>query len=255
MSRWIRSKLPEFVRDLFRNFCQASLALEEQFRLFDKDGTMDFGVLKNLVGDEMNKGLLWRMKDTAHHVFRNDPDSSLAGQFLDWAMGYIFHESLKLKEDAYQKQNYAPWFLELFGADLNPSEKDISDQLRQILSQTEESMGREIERIRFIIAKCRQLLPYYLTRHRDNPLLARFIYARNDMVRSVFNSEYRRLIQAMYGDEPERMYVLASRSLRKGGWLDEARNAADAALQLSPQNRLVLQEKKIIDNWASRIDT
>lgn len=254
MSRWIRSKLPEFVRDLFRNFCQASLALEEQFRLFDKDGSVDFAVLKNLVGDEMNKGLLWRMKDTAHHVFRNDPDNPPAGQFLDWAMGYIFHETFKLKEDAYQKQNYAPWFHELFGADLAPSEKDISDQLGRILAQTEESMFREIERIRFIIAQCRQLLPYYLTRHRDNPLLARFIYARNNMVRSVFNSDYKMLIEAVYSGEPERMYVLASRSLREGGWKDEAQNAIHEALRLEPQSKLVLQEKKIIDNWAPRID-
>lgn len=255
MSKWIRSKLPEFVRDLFRNFCQASLALEEQFQSFDDDGTVNFEVLRELVGDEMNKGLLWRMKDTAHHVFRNDPDNPLAGQFLDWGLGYIFHETIKLKEDAYQKQNYAPWFHELFGGDLQQSEKDITDQLLQILSQTEESMRREIERIRFIIAKCRQLLPYYLTRHRDNALLARFIYARNDMVRSVFSKEYEGLIGAVYGGEPERLYVLASQSLRKGGWIEEARNAVTGGLELRPESSLVLQEKKIIDNWATRIET
>ncbi len=255
MSKWIRSKLPEFVRDLFRNFCQASLALEEQFRNFDDDGTMSFEVLKDLVGDEMDKGILWRMKDTAHHVFRNDPDNPLAGQFLDWALGYIFHETLKLKEDTYQKQKYAPWFHELFEGNLQQSEKHITDELFQVLSQTEESMRREIERIRFIIAKCRQLLPYYLTRHRDNALLARFIYARGDMVKSVFSKEYKGLMQAVYGGEPERLYVLASQSLRKGGWVEEARNAVEGALKLNPESRLVLQEKKIIDNWATRIET
>lgn len=255
MSKWIRAKLPEFVRDLFRNFCQASLSLEEQFQEFDKYGTVRFEVLKDLVGDEMDKGLLWRMKDTAHHVFRNDPDNLLVGQFLDWAMGYIFHETVKLKEDAYQKENYAPWFHKLFEADLQPSEKDITGQLHQILNQTEESMQREIGRIRFIIAKCRQLLPYYLTRHRDNALLARFIYARNEIVETVFREEYQGLIQAVYGGEPERLYVLASQSLRKGGWLEEAGNAVNRALELNPESKLVLQEKKIIDNWAARIES
>ena len=102
---WIQAKHPEFVRDLFKFFCQSSERLEAQFDSFDDDGAVDFDGLQDLVGSEMNKGLLWRMKDTAHHVFRNDPHSQLGGKFLDWAIGYIFHETIKLKEDAYQKQN------------------------------------------------------------------------------------------------------------------------------------------------------
>ena len=121
---WIQAKHPEFVRDLFKFFCQACELLEAQSLRFDRDGTVEFHVLRELVGIETNKGLLWRMKDTAHHVFRNDPHSQLGGKFLDWAMGYIFHEAVKLKEDAYQKQNYAPWFHKLYEGDLNASEKE-----------------------------------------------------------------------------------------------------------------------------------
>ncbi|MBG0791328.1 MAG: hypothetical protein H0S80_12625 [Desulfovibrionaceae bacterium] len=250
---WIQAKHPEFVRDLFKFFCQACELLEEQFARFDKDGTVEFGVLKELVGIETNKGLLWRMKDTAHHVFRNDPLSQLGGQFLDWAMGYIFHEALKLKEDSYQKQNYAPWFHRLYEGELSASEKDITEQLFLILNQTEESMRREIDRIRFIIAKCRQLLPYYLNRYSDNVLLARYIFSQNELVRTVFGQEYDALVKAIYGDEPERMYILASQSLRMGGWVDEATEAVRRAVQMNPASKMVLQEKKIIDNWAKRM--
>ena len=250
---WIQAKLPEFVRDLFRNFCQASIQLEEQFNRFDQSRTMDFEILKTLVGVEMDKGLLWRMKDTAHHVFRNDPEYPLTGQFLDWAMGYIFHETIKLKEDAYQKENYAPWFHEMVQGELAPSERHITTELFKVLSQTEESMKREIERIRFIMAKCRQLLPYYLERYKDNVLLARFIFSQNDLVRGVFHDEYDGLIYALYGDRGEHMLVLAGQSLRMGGWMEEASRAVTEALRLAPENKMVLQEKKIIDNWATRI--
>ena len=252
---WIQAKHPEFVRDLFKFFCQACEQLESQFQGFDEDGGIEFPVLKDLAGNEMDKGLLWRMKDTAHHVFRNDPHPQLTGQFLDWAIGYIFHESLKLKEDAYQRQNYAPWFHELYQAELNPSEKDITDQFLQVLNQTEESMRREIERIRFIMAQCRRLLPYYLRRFSDNVLLARFIFSQNELVRGVFADEYDGLVLAIYDDEPERMYVLASQSLRFGGWVDEAAEAVEWALKKNPSSKIVLQEKKIIDNWARRIKT
>jgi hypothetical protein len=250
---WIQAKHPEFVRDLFKFFCQSCEQLELQFASFDHDETVDFGLLRDLVGVEMNKGLLWRMKDTAHHVFRNDPHSQLGGQFLDWAMGYIFHETIKLKEDAYQKQNYAPWFHRLHEGDLSGSEKDITDQFFLVLSQTEESMRREIDRIRFIVDKCRQLLPYYLHRYSDNVLLARYIFSQNELVRAVFRDEYDTLILAIYGNEPERMFILAAQSLRLGGWVEEAAQAVDQALKQNPASKIVLQEKKIIDNWADRM--
>lgn len=252
---WIQAKHPEFVRDLFKFFCQGCELLDEQFNSFDDDGTVEFALLKDLVGTEMNKGLLWRMKDTAHHVFRNDPHSQLGGQFLDWAIGYIFHETIKLKEDAYQKQNYAPWFHKLAEGEQPGSEKDITTQFFQVLNQTEESMRREIDRIRFIMSKCRQLLPYYLRRYSDNVLLARYIFSQNDLVRKVFADEYNGLIFAIYGSEPERMYILASQSLRLGGWMEEAAEAVEQALEQKPASKLVLQEKKIIDNWAKRIKT
>lgn len=250
---WIQAKHPEFVRDLFKFFCQACELLEEQFVRFDDDGTVEFHMLKELVGIETNKGLLWRMKDTAHHVFRNDPHSQLGGKFLDWAMGYIFHEVIKLKEDAYQKQNYAPWFHKLHEGDLSTSEKDITEQLFLVLSQTEESMRREIDRIRFIVSKCRQLLPYYLNSHSENELLARYVFSQNDLVQAAFGDEYATLVKAIYGNEPERMYILASRSLRMGGWMEQASQAVDLALEKNSSSKMVLQEKKIIDNWAHRI--
>ena len=252
---WIQAKHPEFVRDLFKFFCQACEQLEQQFMQFDEDETVEFEFLKDLLGTEMDKGLLWRMKDTAHHVFRNDPHSQLGGKFLDWALGYIFHETIKLKEDAYQKQNYAPWFHKLYEEDLNNSEKDITGQLFQILNQTEESMRREIDRIRFITAKCRQLLPYYLRRYSDNVLLARYIFSENELVRAIFKDEYTGLLLAIYGSEPERLFILASQSLRMGGWMEEAAIAVEQALQQNPSSKIVLQEKKIIDNWTNRIKT
>ncbi|SOB59365.1 conserved protein of unknown function [Pseudodesulfovibrio profundus] len=253
MSKWIQAKHPEFVRDLFKFFCQSCEILEAQFLSFDEDGTVSFEILMDIVGNEMDKGLLWRMKDTAHHVFRNDPHSQLGGKFLDWAIGYIFHEAIKLKEDAYQKQNYAPLFHKLNEEELEEKEREITEQLFLVISQTEESMRREIDRIRFIMAKCRQLLPNYLRRYHENDLLARYIYSKNDVVRSVFREEYDSLISCLYEDEPENMYILASRSFRSGGWLEEAGKALEHASQMRPDNKMVLQEKKIIDNWMKRI--
>lgn len=250
---WIRAKLPEFVRDMFRNFCMACKALEEQFRSFDREGVVAFTILRDLVGWEMDKGLLWRMKDTAHHVFRNDPETPLTGQFLDWGLGYIFHETIKLKEDGYQALTYAPWFLALRGRDLPEAERAIAEDLFQVLKQTEESMRREIDRIRFIMSQCRRLLPIYLSRHKENALLARYLFSQNALVREVFGADYELLMNSVYGEHPERMYILAAQSLRLGGWVAEAAQAVERASAINGNDRMVLQEKKILHNWAERM--
>ena len=72
-------------------------------------------------------------------------------------------------------------------------------------------------------------------------------------MREVFGAGYERLIQGVYGEKPELMYVLASQSLRQGGWIKEAAQAADRAFAMSPADASVLQEKKTIDAVSGRI--
>ncbi len=256
MSRaWIIGKMTEFVRDLFRDFCQSALILEDQFNLFDEIGWVDFHVLQDLIGAEMSKGLLWRLKDTAHHVFQSDPIESPVGQFLDWGIGYIFHESLKLKEDAYQHLTYAPRFDDMQSLDLPPLEREVGLQLVQVLSQTRESMTREISRIRFIMHQCQRLMPEYLSYHRDNALLARFIYAQQGLVCSVFKESYNDLIATIYENQPERLFLLASQSLRQGGWVEQAMESMRKAHEIQPDNPQVLQEMEIVENWSQSFKT
>lgn len=219
---WIRSKRSEFVRDILRDFCLSQQVLENQFRMFDAEERLDFEVLRDVLGVEMNKGLLWRLKDTAHHLFRTDRDADVHGQLLGWCLGYIFHETMKLKEDAYQREIYGGRFLEFRQIGLRPEERGIVGELSKVVDQTRESMRREVARIRFIIASCRQLFIRYLPEHRDNALLARLLYDQNSLVRTAFALDYHALITALYGDRPEKMYHLAAQSLMLGGWEREA---------------------------------
>jgi hypothetical protein len=250
---WIRQKKPEFVRDVVRDFCLAAQALEEQFRAFDEYGRLTFEVLRDLLGEENSKGLLWRLKDTAHHLFRNEPEARKVGQFLDWGLGYIFHETIKLKEDAYQQREYGPWFREMQTGDLPQEEHVIGQDLYQVVLQTRQSMEREIKRIRFIMYHCRRLFPIYLAAHRDNMLLARLLFEQNGLVRQVFGAGSEALFATVYADEPERMYILASQSLRLGGWMEDAAQAVEEAVKIGAESDFVLHEKEIVDNWKKRL--
>lgn len=249
---WIREKLPEFVRDTLRDFCLAADILESQFAVFDQTNELGFQVIQDLLGQEMNKGLLWRLKDTSHHLFRNDGKQDLSGQFLEWSLGYIFHETMKLKEDAYQQSNYGPWFRELMDRELPEAEHVVSRELFQVILQTNESIKREIARVRFFFTQCRRLFKFYLADQAENPLLGRFLFEHNALVRKIFGQEYDALINAVYGKQPELMYVMASWSLRQGGWMEHAAHAAMLAAEINASSPRVLREKEIVDTWTEK---
>lgn len=225
---WLKSKHDSFVRDVLRDFCQIASALENHFSEYDATGSVSFHFFDDMLGRQNSKGLLWRLKDTSHLLFRNEDRSSYAvfGEYLDWALGYIFHECIKLKEDAYQQMNYKPRFKQLQQvAGLTPEEQHIGSELYAVIRQTSESIEREVRRIRFIIFHCKRLFILYLPLHHENTLLARFLYAQSELVHGVFKGYAEELIHAVYTEGTHRMYDLAAQSLEEGGWIDEAAKA------------------------------
>lgn len=223
---WLMNKQHELITEIFRNFCFVHSQLLEECISTQNGNSVCFDCLDKLLGQETNQGPLWRLKDTAHLVFRSIPDTPLSGRLLDWALGYLFHECMKLKEDAYQLTNYVPWF-----ETWNPKEhlpgddQPLGHDLKAIASQSAESIDREVQRIRSVLALCRRLFMVYLPHHGDNSLLARFFYDRLSHIRTVFGSQCDELLHAMYGPGPEGMVRLAALSLRQGGWVQEAEQA------------------------------
>ena len=252
---WILAKRPAFARDVLRDFCLVARVLAREFAFVDEGGGPSFSAIRDLLGQESNKGLLWRLKDTSHHLFRGH-GASVVGRQLDWCIGYVFHETLKLKEDAYQQSTYGQAHRELLAevdGDKDPDLAAAMSDLGTVLKQTSESIQREVTRLRFILTKCRHLLPMYLASQQGNVLLARLLFEEQTMVRNVFGDDYPRLIHTIYGDQPELLYIYAARSLRQGGWMLEAATAANKAVEINPESPLALQEKDIIDNWRRKL--
>ncbi len=240
---WLKSKHDSFVRDVLRDFCQIASALENHFSDYDASGSVSFHFFDDILGRQNSKGLLWRLKDTSHLLFRNEEQTSYAvfGEYLDWALGYIFHECIKLKEDAYQQMNYKPRFRHLQQSTvLTPEEQHIGSELYAVIKQTSESIEREVRRIRFIIFHCKRLFILYLPLHHENPLLARFLYAQSDLVHGVFKGYADELVHAIYAQGVHRMYALAAQSLEEGGWMDEAAKARQLEQSLGAQKVLDL---------------
>ena len=225
-NNWLELKKNEFLTEIFRIFCEVHNRLTREFTSYARNQTVCFQCLDELLGQETNQGRLWRLKDTAHLMFRSFSQTPLSGRSLDWALGYLFHECMKLKEDAYQLTNYVPWFESMDQEqETDLEERRLAQDLMHIASETAESIDREVRRIQVVLRLCCRLFIIYLPAHKDNPLLARCIYAQLPLVRTVFNDQTQVLLQALYGPDQVRLYQLAAEGLRLGGWNREAEQA------------------------------
>ena len=252
--RWSPERKAFLVRDLVRDYCQVYEGLEEQRRRFDHEGAVSYSSIRDLLGEAMRKGVFWRLKDTAHHLFRNsqsqtpDKDAILLWQYsgsrhpdglvsqqpvealIDWCVGYAFHECAKLREDAFQRQHYANRLAQL-GRHQGVT-AELYDPLRRLGEQTAESSARELQRILHVLRHGLFLLLRYLEGQEDNTPLARWLVMEEARARAVFADLYDDLLSALYGSRPQRLYMLAAWDLLEAGRSEEARCMLECAARM-----------------------
>jgi hypothetical protein len=233
--RWLEANASRLMAEMLRDFCVVSITLKEQFARYDSAGNVSYAVLRETLGEEMNRGILWRLKDTAHHLLRNARDATVADKLLDWAIGYIFHETLKLLEDAHLHQYYAPGLFSMAGGDPAPELAALADDFTHMAIETREGTDRAVGRIRRLLAHARLFFHRCYAGQKDNIHLARLLHDQEAFIREAFAGEYENFRAAVYGERGHILHVNAAVSLARGGRTREARAALDKARRLAPE--------------------
>ncbi len=267
-----------FIRDLLRDYCRVRTILREQSKRFEHSGTISYAVLTELIGDNMHRGVFWSLKDSAHHLFRTplsvqDISSSkhicgakpqkphnitkevlegeslkqddIISNMIDWCVGYAFHECVKLKEDAFQRQHYANRLLQL--RTNNEQYQKTLDGLLPFTQQTHESMAREIERIMGVLVHTGRLLILFLENHKENKHVARFLVEDRDLVQDSFEYCLEDLFGALYGNAPAKHYILALELALEHGRENQAKAIIAKAIQYNAP-------AAVIDELNQRLD-
>ncbi len=256
---WRLHKRNIFIRDIIRDYCRVHIVLNEQAQRFEHSGTISYAVLNELLGDFMRKGVLWRLKDAAHHIFRTHTSSTepvdtrlsaeatqhnLLSDMLDWCVGYAFHECVKLKEDAFQRQHYTNRLLQLQN---NKNQyADILEVLMPLTEQTHESLSREIQRILGVLIHVRDLLVLFLASHKDSGQVARFLVEDEALVQSSFGKKFDELLAALYGDNTNQRYLLALSLTLDNGHTQKAQNIISKAKENNVEAEIINEMQNLV---------
>ena len=155
---------------------------------------------------------------------------------IDWCIGYAFHECVKLKEDAFQNQHYANRLAQVARHDGVTT--DMYNPLRGLVGQTAESSSRELSRISHVLSHGLRMLAQYLAVEKHNTHLARWLASEELSARLAFGSNFVPMLDALYGPEHERLYLLAARDFLEAG----RREPAIALLQDADERGLLRGE-------------
>lgn len=208
--------------DIARDFLDAHRRVRELFARH-RAGELRFHELEDLVGEDRGS-VLFRLKERCHASFRNEsegPGQPIHHEALfDLAVGSLFHEAMKLRENFYQREVYGPR-VHALRSQAGGNGSAIFDEFARIQegvsARLEEGLVETEALLRQTLAQLRQLL----IAHREDPRLTRFLIAHASEVASAFEQPFDAILADVYGD-PVRAYELAGRSLLASGYYGPA---------------------------------
>ncbi len=256
---WLSERRDLFLKNLVKYFF-SSLAFFRDLKEHTRRYGIRYDGFEFWVGTEKDRGILWEMKDICHLLWDSDQaDSDPDGVMLDWMLGTLFHEAMKLKENAYMLERYRSRF---------PTAAAVRDDLEEnpahteahkcelFFDETEKETERSIKRIECLFARSFQLLTTILQKDRDNPLMVRYLLEEISDANGHWpeGEGPKALLAQLFPDGLDRAWCLAGESYLEGGWFDEARAAFERALKEDPESAEAKSGLRLLEKRVGEID-
>ena len=237
---WLESRKDFFLRNMVQDFCIATIYFDQLVEEHKKTGLVAYHLLDAWIGSELKKGPLWNLKDQCHRLFRdNETMNNLYEHLFDWTIGSIFHETIKLKEDAYQLEAYRP-LLELDIYRQNETFSVIIDEYLAVIEHAHSNLADELSRIKQLFTKALSHLKAIFPAHRDNLLLIRFLLDNNNkLARKVFGKDYfHAVLSSLFPEGLHHAYLSSAEQCISLGRNQNAVRYLKKVLALDPHNKV-----------------
>ena len=220
-TRALESGLVDIVRDLM-------IARRMTRRMFARyrRGELSFGEVQALVWDTED-AVLFRLKERSHALFRDARGESEVVMrreaLFDLAVGSLFHEAMKFRENFYQRSVYGPKVHELRSRGGGEGE-ELFREFEKILEGSAVRLDEALQETEALLSQATSQLRVLLADHPSNGLVARYLIRNVELAEDVFGQDLDSLLADLYGSASAG-YRLAARSWLRSGYFGEAEQA------------------------------
>jgi hypothetical protein len=174
----------EIVRDYLYSYIRFQ-AIYEKY----KTHSLSFDDIEEFVTDKDPTLPLFNLKESCHTLFRyqGEEQSSDEEKLLDLAVGSIFHEAMKLRENLYQLKVYKPRYLQIQNSQqATDYERTLLQEFMKIGVKTEKRLAESMIEIKRLLQDTLEQLAHLLPRYKDNSVLIKFLLHNKDLLQQAF---------------------------------------------------------------------
>ena len=220
--------------DILRAFLLADQSMRRIFARY-REGVLTFDEVQRLVGDD-ERSVLFRLKERCHALFRgSDHAPGIAMQreaLFDLAVGSLFHEAMKFRENLYQRTVYGPKVRAL-RSQSGAEAEGIFEEFERILAAAAVRLDEALHETEALLVHTRAQFRALLAAHPENVLVARFLVEGRALVEEVLGDELDDVLASIHGTAVLG-YARAARSYLESGFFAPARRALAEALARDP---------------------
>ncbi len=217
--------------EIVRTFLAAQQTMKRLFALY-RSGELRFAQLQELIGDD-ESSVLFRLKERCHASFRpRDTESAMSMRreaLFDLAVGSLFHEAMKFRENFYQREIYGPRVRALRSESSEESDV-LFQEFEKILATVSERLTEGLQETETLIEQTGNQLRVLLAERSNNGFVVRYLIENRELVEAVFATPLDTLLSEIEGGAATG-YEVAGRSYLDSGFYRDAENAFEAAIE------------------------
>jgi len=176
------------ILEIVRDYLYSYIHFRSIYKKY-KAQTLSFDDVEEFVNDKDPSLPLFNLKESCHMLFRYHGDEKCSDEekLLDLAVGSIFHEAMRLRENLYQLEVYKPRYLQI------PSNQEASDYESNLLQEfmkigvrTERRLAESMTETKRLLQDTLKQLAHLLPHYKDNTVLMRFLLRNKDLLQQAF---------------------------------------------------------------------
>ena len=227
------------ILEIVRGLLLSEVAFQEISKKY-KEGRLRFSDIGNWV-DDKGQSLLYNMKEQCHAIFRHNETGHFHKKewLLDLAIGSIFHEAMKLRENIYQIEVYRPKYLQ-YKSKVGKStyERSYLQQFERIISKAEQGVAEGMEETRSLFRDAMAQLVDFFKESAENRYLVRFLLENQPLLQKVYGPKRAKdIFHIMFEKGFLDAYSLAGRSYLESEHYDLSSLYFSKALKIEPHHR------------------